>query len=120
MVPEHWIEHRRLDGERLGWIVPVGDGFSTVDALGRVDIAGPVDWFDAETALDDRGLAYLADKYLLRLPDGSNRPVRIGELNDDQVVVIADEYGAASAVGARPERIRLPFPAPAELVRVGG
>ncbi|GGA66617.1 hypothetical protein GCM10011490_16580 [Pseudoclavibacter endophyticus] len=117
MIPEHWIEHRRPDGERLGWIVPVGDGFGTVDALGRIDIEGPVDWFDAERSLDERGLGYLADRYMLRQPCGNERPVRIGELRDDELVVVADEFGAASAVGANPARISLPFPAPDSLQR---
>lgn len=117
MIPEDWIEHRRGDGERLGWIVPVGEGFGVVDALGRPRVEGPVDWFDAELALDELGLGYLAERYVLRGDDGSRRPVRIGELDDARIVVVADEFGAASAVGARPERIVLPFPAPDALIR---
>ncbi|MGO2111530.1 MAG: hypothetical protein ACTH31_07950 [Pseudoclavibacter sp.] len=117
MIPDDWIEHRRPDGERLGWIVPVDDGFGTIDALGRTHIAGPVDWFVAETSLDERGIGYLADRYALRTESGSERPVRIGEVSDEAIVVVADEYGAASAVGANPERFTLPFPAPDALRR---
>lgn len=42
-------------------------------------------------------------------------PVRIAEANPRGVIVVADEYGAASAVGASPERFRLPFPVGDEL-----
>lgn len=30
-----WIEHRREDGERIGWIRMVGEHFVAVDVLGR-------------------------------------------------------------------------------------
>jgi hypothetical protein len=56
-MPEDWIEHRRgLDGERLGWMKPVGDGFVVIDLLGREQI-GVVDWCDAEETLDGLGSA---------------------------------------------------------------
>ena len=58
------------------------------------------------------GIGYLADRYLY---DG--RPVRIGEVSTTGVTVIADDYGAASNVGANPERFALPFPVPADLLR---
>lgn len=51
MVPPDWIEHRRADGEVVGWMVPD----------------------------------------------------------------VADEFGAASAVGGALERFRLAFPAPRDL-----
>ncbi|MWB96998.1 hypothetical protein [Agromyces seonyuensis] len=116
MSHEDWIEHRRTDRELLGWIVPAGEGFHVVDLLGRTRTDAPVDWLEAETLLDGLGIGYLAERYLLALPDGAVRPVRIGEASMQGITVVADEYGAASAVGADPDRYRLPFPAPVELV----
>lgn len=115
MLPEDWIPHRRPDGQVVGWIVPEGDGFRPVDVLGRPATAAPVDRVAAEEALEDRGLAFLAARHLLRTPDGAERPVRISEVGPEGVTVVTDEFGGASAVGAGSERIRLPFPAPAEL-----
>lgn len=119
MIPRDWIEHRRGDRERVGWIVPDGKLFVAVDLLGRVRTPRPVEWLDAEELLDGLGIAYLAERYTLTVADGRERPVRIGEVTTDSVDVIADDFGAASAVGSAPERIRLPFPAPRELRQIG-
>lgn len=115
MLPAGWIEHRRGDGEVLGWMLPDGDGFRVFDLLGRERTATPVDWLTAEEMLDALGMSYLADRWTLRAPEGAERPVRIAEANPRGVIVVADEYGAASAVGASPERFRLPFPVGDEL-----
>lgn len=117
MTPEGWIEHRRGDRELLGWIVPEGDGFVVVDLLGRPRTPAPVDWLAAEELLDDLGIGYLADRYVLVRDDGVERPVRIAEVSTDRVTVVADEFGAASAVGANPERFALPFPVPTAVLR---
>lgn len=115
-----WIEHRRGDRELLGWIVPDGDGFMVVDLLGRARTDDPVDWLAAEELLDALGIGYLADRYTLVLPDGTARPVRIGEVSTSGVTVVADDFGVASAVGADPERFTLPFPVPPELLSARG
>ncbi|MGO4783860.1 hypothetical protein [Cryobacterium sp. W22_MBD10_FK3] len=115
MLPEDWIEHRREDREPVGWIVPEGEGFRPVDRLGRGVATEPVDWLEAEEILEALGLGFLAERYLLRLADGTERPVRISEASPDGVTVVADEYGAASAVGANSDSFRLPFPAPETL-----
>jgi hypothetical protein len=120
VLPSEWIPHRRPDGETVGWIVPEGDGFRARDLLGREVTDGVVDWLAAEESLDERGIGYLADRYLLRLPDGAVRPVRISEASVHGITVVADEFGAASAVGATLERFRLAFPAPDELRTLGG
>ncbi|MFE7845362.1 hypothetical protein ACFUTX_09255 [Microbacterium sp. NPDC057407] len=117
MLPSDWIEHRRGDGEVLGWMVADGEGFRVHDLLGRELTGEPIDWLDAEELLDDLGIGYLAERWTLRLPDGTRRPVRIAEASPRGVTVVADEFGAASAVGADLDRYRLPFPAPAELQR---
>ncbi|TQL48218.1 hypothetical protein FB562_1304 [Homoserinimonas aerilata] len=115
MLPENWIEHRREDRELVGWIVPEGDSFQPMDVLGRRATPAPVEWLEAEEVLDALGIGFLADRYILRLPNGSERPVRIAEASPDGVTVVADEWGSASAVGAGSDRFRLPFPAPKEL-----
>lgn len=122
MLPADWIPHRRADTEVVGWIVPAGDGFRVYDLLGRertpMDAAGeqmPIDWLAAEELLERLGIGYLADRWSLAFDDGADRPVRIAEAGVHGITVVADEYGAASAVGADPERFRLPFPAPEEL-----
>lgn len=119
MSQAEWIEHRRGDGERLGWMVPEGEGFHVVDLLGRTRTEAPLDWLAAEETLDALGIGYLADRYSLRLPDGVERRVRIGEVNTSGIVAVADDFGSASAVGAKPERFALPFPAPDELTWIG-
>lgn len=116
MLPEDWIEHRRSeDREPVGWIVPNGEGFSPVDILGRPVTDAPVEWLEAEEILDVLGIGFLADRYLLSLPDGTERPVRITEAGPEGITVVADEWGSASAVGANSDRFRLPFPVPEEL-----
>jgi hypothetical protein len=110
-----WIEHRRSDGEHVGWMVPSGDGFHVVDLLGRQRTEGPVDWLDAEETFETLGIGYLADRYSLRLSDGVERRVRISEVSSSRIVVLADNFGSASAVGANPEAFELPFPAPENL-----
>jgi hypothetical protein len=121
MTPADWIEHRRgVDRELLGWIVPVGDGFTVVDLLGRPHPDAPADWVGAEEYLEELGIGYLADRYAMTADDGAERLVRIAELSTAAVTVVADDFGAASAVGSHPERFRLPFPVPAgSLRRVG-
>lgn len=118
MTPADWIEHRRgIDRELLGWIVPVGEGFGVVDLLGRPHPDAPSDWVGAEEYLEQLGIAYLADRYVFAGPDGNDRLVRLGEVSTAGVTAVADDFGAASAVGAHPERFRLPFPVPEALLR---
>ncbi len=82
-----WIEHRRSgDGERVGWIKPVDDGFVAIDLLGRRRTA-VVDWMFAEETLDILGLDYLADPYELQLDDGSWLRVRIAEVSSISIRV---------------------------------
>ncbi len=99
----------------MGWIVPDADGFRVRDLLGRELTGESIDWVDAEELLDDLGIGYLADRYMLRFADGTERPVRITEASPRGVTVVADEFGAASAVGAALDRFQLEFPAPPEL-----
>ncbi|MCK2023770.1 hypothetical protein KZC52_12600 [Microbacterium sp. kSW2-24] len=118
MTRPDWTPHRRDDGELLGWIHPAGDDWLAVDVLGR-PASAPTDWLDAEAALEERGIAWLADPWML---DGeAERPmrVRIVEVTPDRggvpgrIVVKVDDFGDVT----RPptERFELPWPIPSRL-----
>lgn len=92
-----WIEHRRSDdGERVGWMLPAGDGFIPIDLLGR-RVAGVVDWLSAEEMLDALGLAYLAEPHELLLESGDWLRVRIAEVSPDSLRVKKDDWGDMTA-----------------------
>jgi hypothetical protein len=117
-----WTPHRRDDGELLGWIRPEGDHWVAVDVLGRTASAAG-EWLDAEAALEERGIAWLADPWILE-GEGEGeggRPlrVRIVEATPDdrgapgRIVVKADDFGDMS----RPATAQfvLPWPIPPRL-----
>ena len=112
MDTSDWIEHRRGDGERVGWMRPQGDGFVAVDLLGR-DVTDEVDWLDAEETLDALGIAYLAEPYLMDRLDAGPLRVRIVEVSPAGIRVKEDDFGDMSGP-ARP-RFDLPWPIPREL-----
>jgi hypothetical protein len=68
-VAADWTPHRRDDGEVVGWIRPDGEAWTAIDVLGR-EVAASVDWLDAEAALEDAGLAFLAEPWMLERDDG--------------------------------------------------
>jgi hypothetical protein len=111
MVNDDWIEHRRADGERVGWIVPRGDGFVVIDLLGR-ERTGLVDWLTAEETLESLGIGYLADLYVLTLENGLDLRVRIAEVSPTGITVKKDDFGA---VGAPQLYYSLDLPAPSTL-----
>ncbi|UZN04230.1 hypothetical protein [Cellulomonas sp. S1-8] len=121
MPDETWVEHRRSgDRERLGWVRPSGDGYVAVDRLGR-DVTGVVGWTDAEAALDERGLHWLADLWQLTREDGTVVRVRLVEVSPARVVVKADDLDALGGeAGTGLVTYRLPFPAPAALAPFTG
>ena len=89
-APLEWIEHRRGDRERLGWMRPEGEGFVVIDLLGR-ELTDAVDWFEAETTLDDLGIGYLADPFELLLETGTWLRVRIMEVSTEGIRVKRDD-----------------------------
>ena len=117
MIPADWTPHRRDDGELLGWIRPEGEDWVAVDLLGH-EASGSVDWLDAEEILEERGLSWLADIWMLerhavdpvRVKLVEVTPGRVGETG--RVVVQTDDFGA---IDAPVERFELPWPAPAVL-----
>jgi hypothetical protein len=109
-----WIAHRRShDGERVGWMQPVDEGFVAIDLLGR-PVTGVVDWLHAEETLDDLGLSYLADPHELRLDDGTWLRVRIAEVSPSAIRVKKEDWGDMNATQIY---YTLPFPVTEEQLR---
>ena len=118
MTRPDWTPHRRDDGELLGWIHPAGDDWVAVDVLGR-PASAPSDWLDAEAALEERGIAWLADPWMLE--GEADRPlrVRILEVTPDEegtpgrIVVKVDDFGDMSRPATA--RFTLSWPIPDRL-----
>ncbi|MCL1869919.1 MAG: hypothetical protein FWF90_05845 [Promicromonosporaceae bacterium] len=114
MPPADWIVHRRPgDREPVGWIRPKGRKWVAVTLLGH-DLTGPLDWLDAEDALNEEGIGWLGDVWMLDRDRGPSVRVRIVRVAPDGVVVQSDDGGA---IDAPVERWELPWPAPAALRR---
>lgn len=110
---QKWTPHRRDDGEQLGWIRPEGAEWVPVDVLGR-ELTGPVDWLEAEEALEAHGLSYLADSWLLEREDGETVRVRIVEVTPERIVAKGEDFGA---VDIHTQVYELPWPIPSRLRR---
>ena len=111
-LPDHWIPHRRSDGEVIGWIDldTAEPQILPIDRLGRP--LPPVDdWNDAEGALEEIGLGFLMSKF-----DYRGQRVRIRHVYDDRVVVTTAVTDAVGDVG---DEFTLDFPVGAELVELG-
>lgn len=123
MPSPDWTPHRRDDGELLGWIHPDGDEWVAVDVLGRT-ACDPTEWLDAEEALDERGIAWLADPWVLEGEADGPLRVRILEVTPDddgvpgRIVVKVDDFGDVTRPPTQrfvltwpiPDRLRPPRP----------
>jgi len=106
MVDPDWIEHRRgSDRELLGWMAPEGEGFVAIDLLGHRRTE-PVDWLEAEEALEALGIGYLAERYELLLDTGEWLRVRIAEASSEVITLRNDDW----AVGVVQLDYSLRFP----------
>lgn len=105
-VPPDWIEHRRGDGELIGWMRPESDGFVVIDLLGR-PLTGAVDWLTAEEVVEATGIGYLAEPFELLLDDGRWLRVRITEVSAAAVRLKTEDWGA---IDAPTVEYTLPFP----------
>ncbi|MFS0853758.1 hypothetical protein [Microbacterium sp. 179-I 3D4 NHS] len=118
MTRADWTPHRRDDGELLGWILPEGDAWVAIDVLGR-PASAPIEWLDAEAALEAHGISWLADPWMLEGEGDRPLRVRIVEVSPDEqgapgrIVVKVDDFGDVT----RPptQRFVLPWPLPARL-----
>ncbi|MEO7123243.1 MAG: hypothetical protein ABI400_09060 [Lacisediminihabitans sp.] len=111
MVHSDWIEHRRGDGELVGWMSPRGEKFVPIDLFGR-PLTDAVDWLPAEETLEAVGIGYLADAYELKLDDGHWLRVRVIEVSTERIVVKKDDWGDMSAPQLS---YTLPWPIPETL-----
>ena len=107
-VPADWIEHRRGDGERLGWMRPAGDGFVAINLLGH-PVSGKLDWLSAEELLDDTGIGYLADAYELLWPAEGWIRVRFVEVSTTRIRLKKEDGGA---IGGEVRFYDVEFPLP--------
>lgn len=113
-----WTPHRRDDGELLGWIHPEGEAWVAIDVLGRA-VSGPTEWLDAEAALEDHGIAWLADPWMLE--GEAERPLRVrivevtpdGEGRSGRIVVKVDDFGDITRPAT--QQYVLSWPAPDRL-----
>lgn len=112
MSTERFEHRRREDGELLGWIEERGDGFVAIDRFGR-ELTGVADWFEAESALEQLGLSYLAERYEYIGEDGRLLAVRIAEVREESVVVKEEDGGAIGA-----PQIFYTLPIPVDLTRL--
>lgn len=123
MARTDWTPHRRDDGELLGWIHPEGDAWVAVDVLGRA-VTEPMEWLDAEAALDAHGISWLADPWMLE--GEAELPLRVrilevtpeGEGTAGRVIVKVDDFGDVTRPLTQqfvlawpvPDRLRMPLP----------
>ncbi|MGN7949819.1 hypothetical protein ACTJKH_13815 [Microbacterium sp. 22215] len=110
-----WTPHRRDDRELLGWIRPEGDEWVAIDVLGR-RASAPTEWLDAEAALEERGISWLADPWMLE--GEAKRPLRVRILevtpDDDgvpgRIVVKIDDFGDVTRPPVQQYVLEWPIP----------
>jgi hypothetical protein len=112
LIPTAWVPYHRMDGELIGYLM--ADGRDLVVPMNLVGhpVGEAMDVFAAEQTLEDVGLSYLAEQWLLRQDDGSEKRVVIIEIDADHVVVGDADFALvvgrpADMVG---ERVTLPVP----------
>ena len=99
MIPAEWEPHYRPDdGELIGYLIPADDELVIPTTIFGYRLEPAMDRFAAEQVLNDLGLSYLANVWLLADEDGSERRVVLVECNADEVVVADAEF--ALVVGA--------------------
>ncbi len=109
MIPSTWIAHTRpSDRERVGYIEFLPEvRFAAFDVLGRA--VGEFDvYLDAEEALENLGLGYLAQVWLWSAPDSDAPiPVRILDVSPERALITTDLFGVIGSSGLQAE---LPLP----------
>jgi hypothetical protein len=92
VIPADWKPYHRDDGELIGYLVTDESGLVVPVNLVGHPIGAPMDQFAAEELLEDAGLSYLAEPWLLRHEDGSEQRVVIVEVDADHVVVTDAQF----------------------------
>ncbi|MDN5726497.1 MAG: hypothetical protein L0G99_11285 [Propionibacteriales bacterium] len=99
MIPADWIPHRRPgDRELVGYLVLSGDDVLPMNLLGQ-SLSEPIAYDEAESLLEERGLAGLAGRWVLTLADGTDHPVVITQIDAGRVVLSGAVSGAIGEVG---------------------
>jgi hypothetical protein len=112
VIPSDWEPHHRLDdGELIGYLIPDVDGLVVPTTIFGYRLGEAMDRFSAEQTLDDIGLSYLADVWLLMHDDGTEQRVVLVECNPEEILVANADFalvvGAPRDIG---ERQVLPVP----------
>ncbi len=111
MIPSSWEPyHRDDDGELVGYLSAEPAGLVPRTLLGT-PLDEPLERFDAEQVLEEVGLSYLADPWVLTLDDGSQRRVVLVEVDAERAVVAGAAF--AQVVGAprdAGDQVELPLP----------
>ena len=112
-LPEHWVEHRREDGEVVGWIDmhSAAPDLVPIDRLGR-PLPTVDDWLVAEECLEERGLGFLMGWFSYQ-----GHRVRIRDVDDRRIVVTTAVSDAVGDVGTE---FVLDFPVGPELTEATG
>ena len=118
MIPADWEPHHRDDGELIGYLVAADGALVVPVNLVGHPIGEAMERFAAEDMLEDAGLSYLAEPWLLRHDDGSEQRVVIVEVDADHVVVTDAQF--ALVVG-RPSNMidRVALSVPTDRLRPG-
>lgn len=99
-----WLATRREDGETVGYLEPLADDYSLVQArslLGHI-VGGPSGFLEAEELLVERGISELAERWMLRgAPEELGDGVVILETSTDGIVVAHADLAKAGAYGRR-------------------
>src|SRR5690625_3282784 len=111
-----WIEHRREDGELVGWIRSCGEGFVAVDVLGR-EVTAEVDGLPGGEAWENGARSSLRQRGVWGLQVGTAQRVGSPAVGAEAIRVREDDFAAAAVVGAPVRDHVLPFPAPPALRR---
>lgn len=120
MIPVDWIDHRRADGEVVGYLVFEGDAWTPHSLLG-VPVGKPGELADAETRLDELGLAALIEPWEFVDGSGAARRVVIREINRSFVTIQSAEFAlVAGASTASREVMKLDLPTERLRPRRGG
>lgn len=100
MIPAEWISiNRPGDREVVGYLAMSDDGFVPFDLLGR-SLAGPLAFEAAEELLLERGLAYLASRWKLKVDDAREPiDVVIRDIAPDRVTLMSDDFDYGKPIG---------------------
>ena len=118
MIPADWEPYTREDGEVIGYLVADEDGLVVPINLVGHPIGEAMARFAAEDLLEDAGLSYLAEPWVLRHDDGTEQRVVIVEVDANHVVVTDAQF--ALVVGRPSDMVdRVTLTVPTDRLRPG-